>query len=628
MLKLAHAFDRGKREWIDGTEKMLSSIPQVFPFFRKGGPFIQHGRENSLSSATSLENDSSSTPLKVITDREVYRPGDLIIATVEVHNGKCLVDSNARSELGLDVRDAIQIEHLIVEVKGIEKLDTQWVVTQKPSPGAKQRRGERAIFDSTPTSVVSNMTLGPGCTKTYLIRVALPKVLPPSFRGTVARYLYYLVVILRGRRVNFKNDHSLSQFTPLHLESRIPLNIWTLPNNSGVMNEDGQSKDYLGANGIVPTSPLRVEIFWKEKENDSDWARANELMCGTEDDYGGNSHVKGSLDLLFERSLVLQSPVATPRSSFHAEQSGFGSFRMPSPLTDFSSEPVYEAGGDASSQFGTLADRPSFRRKPGHPHMNSGSHSLYPLNHQPGNTSVSSGTAEFNKQLEPSNIEPVIGASPSETFIRGRSYNIRIEDQVLVRFSPKNSDSTYYFGDTIGGVLTFFHEEGPRRCLEVSVTLETLETVNPAFIHPSRKQSPVITKIQSDYHEVVADIVQTHFMFSIPMDGPMSFSTPHVSLQWVLRFEFETTSKHVDWTKYEHPLLIEEREKGEWVLPITVQAPLSRTHVALTRKERLFSPNGFWVGSPGSAGRTQTHSSFLSGWETSNGGDGTSNYVG
>lgn len=271
---------------------MLSSIPQVFPFFRKGGPFIEHGRENSFSSATSLENDSSSI-LKVSTDREVYRPGDLIIATVEVHNGKCLVGNNARSELSLDVRDAIQIENLIVEVKGIEKLDTQWVITQKPSPGAKQRRGERVIFGSTPTSVVSNMTLGSGCTKSYLIRVALPKVLPPSFRGTVARYLYYFAVTLHGRHVNFKNDHNLNQFTPLHLESRNPINVWTLPNNSGVMNEDGQSKDYLGTNGIVPTSPLHVEIFWKEKENDSDWARANELICGTEDDYAGNSHVKG-----------------------------------------------------------------------------------------------------------------------------------------------------------------------------------------------------------------------------------------------------------------------------------------------------------------------------------------------
>lgn len=70
-----------------------------------------------------------------------------------------------------------------------------------------------------------------------------------------------------------------------------------------------------------------------------------------------------------------------------------------------------------------------------------------------------------------------------------------MDDQVLLRFSPKNSESTYYFSDMvgavlidisdtlydlifffflvlliliqIGGTLTFFHEEGARRCLEV-----------------------------------------------------------------------------------------------------------------------------------------------------------------
>ena len=48
--------------------------------------------------------------------------------------------------MGLDVIDEIQIENLIVEVKGIEKLDTQWVITQNPSPGEKQRRGKTCIW--------------------------------------------------------------------------------------------------------------------------------------------------------------------------------------------------------------------------------------------------------------------------------------------------------------------------------------------------------------------------------------------------------------------------------------------------------------------------------------------------
>lgn len=183
----------------------------------------------------------------------------------------------------------------------------------------------------------------------------------------------------------------------------------------------------------------------------------------------------------------------------------------------------------------------------------------------------------------------------SEGFIRGKSYNIRLDDQVLLKFSPKNSDSTHYFSDVIGGTLTFFHEEGARRCLEISVTLETSETINRRFIHPSRRNSPTITKVQSDHHEVVADLVQTSFLFSVPMDGPMSFSTPHVSVQWVLRFEFFTTPKHVDWSKYEHPLLIEGRERTEWVLPITVHAPPPRTSASSTRSEKLFSLDPLWV---------------------------------
>lgn len=170
-----------------------------------------------------------------------------------------------------------------------------------------------------------------------------------------------------------------------------------------------------------------------------------------------------------------------------------------------------------------------------------------------------------------------------------------MDDQVLLRFSPKNSESTYYFSDMIGGTLTFFHEEGARRCLEVLITLETSETINRRFVHPSRRNSPTITKIQSDHHEVVADLVQTSFLFSIPMDGPMSFSTPYVSVQWALRFEFLTTPKHVQWTRYEHPLLIEGRDKSEWVLPITVHAPPSGAPAGHNRNDKHFSLEPLWV---------------------------------
>lgn len=48
--------------------------------------------------------------------------------------------------------------------------------------------------------------------------------------------------------------------------------------------------------------------------------------------------------------------------------------------------------------------------------------------------------------------------------------------------------------------------------------------------------------------------------------------------------------------RYEHPLLIEGREKTEWVLPITVHAPPPRGAPASgTRSEKLFSLDPMWV---------------------------------
>lgn len=132
----------------------------------------------------------------------------------------------------------------------------------------------------------------------------------------------------------------------------------------------------------------------------------------------------------------------------------------------------------------------------------------------------------------------------AEGFTRGRSYNIRIDDQVLLRFSPKNSDSTYYFGDMVlkfvllhllcvavrivclssfiadwwsaflfswnwkaevpwgkrlSNVCKFVwlgHSNYNQLIFsQVSITLETSETINPRALHPSRRGSPTITKV-------------------------------------------------------------------------------------------------------------------------------------
>ncbi|KAI3910556.1 hypothetical protein MKW98_027838 [Papaver atlanticum] len=523
----------------------------------------------------SVEN-SLSPSLRLQLDKDVYRPGDLVSVTIEIHN-PCNSTDNSETQHEDDDACSLLVERLGFEIEGTEKLDTQWFSMQRPFSGTKHRRGEQVFLDCSTPHVISNQIVSSGATKTYIVRTELPDSIPPSYRGTTIRYFYCVRTTLSGRFLALERGsrRDLMKETVL-LEDRIPLQIWVSQKTSGLLNENQ-------SDGILQATNIPMDIYWKEKDSDSEWARANETSDGGEEGYDSSrdetlsvssyNPSKGNLNKAFGSSLSLQSAASrfSNRDVLHlqGERSSLSSY-LALPHVSVA-EVIYDSSGDVLSPDkkspAVLSPSPSTQRK--HPFS-------------PGEDTIVPPVAETS--------EPVA----SEGFVRGRSYNIRLDDQVLLRFSPKNSDSTYYFSDMIGGTLTFLHEEGARRCLEVSITLETSETISQQFVHPSRRNAPMITKIQSDRYEVVADLVQTSFLFSIPMDGPMSFATPLVSVQWALRFEFFTTPKKVDWTRYEHPLLIEGRDKGEWVLPITVHAPPPRAQPAHTRSERPDSLGPMW----------------------------------
>lgn len=79
--------------------------------------------------------------LKLKTDKQVYWTGDPVILTIEITNPHP-ISNNADSESAL----SLLVECLSFEIKGIEKLDTQWFATQKPLRGSKQRRGFEFFF--------------------------------------------------------------------------------------------------------------------------------------------------------------------------------------------------------------------------------------------------------------------------------------------------------------------------------------------------------------------------------------------------------------------------------------------------------------------------------------------------
>ncbi|XWS63313.1 hypothetical protein CRYUN_Cryun06bG0084600 [Craigia yunnanensis] len=510
--------------------------------------FFGGGVSNKVGNSVEGDKSELNPTLKLQTDRDVYRPGDSVYVTIEICNP--LTTGNAGS-----IVPSLLIERLGFEIKGIEKLDTQWFATQKPLAGTKQRRD--------------------------VLRAVLPSIIPPSYKGATIRYLYYIKSTLYVRWLILENGHSSEESVKdlTEVEARVPLQVWVTQKRNGLVIKDGQS------DGIAPATTILTDIYWKEMDGDSEWARVSDMYDGVEEGYESSrdeissvssfNPSKENLYKTFGSSLSLQSSAA--RSSNRDGPYHDGDRLSLSSNVGLPQLSVAEVLYDSSADI-LPADKSSAF--------------LSPSQQQTPTKSLAADdiTGLFSAP-SPGATESVA----SEGFIRGRSYNIRMDDQVLLRFSPKNSESTYYFSDMIGGTLTFFHEEGARRCLEVSVTLETSETINRRFVHPSRRNSPTITKVQSDHHEVVSDLVQTSFLFSIPMDGPMSFSTPHVSVQWALRFEFFTTPKNVDWTRYEHPLLIEGRDKSEWVLPITVHAPPPGTPATHARNEKPFSLEPLWV---------------------------------
>ncbi|CAO2814034.1 unnamed protein product [Amaranthus hypochondriacus] len=501
-----------------------------------------------------------SPSLKLETDKNVYRPGDEVLITITIQNPN---DPSNSHEITSSSERSLLVERLSFELQGVEKLDTQWFTTQKPLPGTKLRKGEHVFLDCSTKSLVSNQIISSGATKKYVVQTVLPSLIPPSYRGTTIRYMYYVRSTLSGQWLLMENGHSERNMAQsiTEVDTRVPLQIWVTQKASGLLTEEGQT------DGIVPIQTVQTDIYWKEIDGDSEWVRANDIYDGGEEGYDSSrddvlsvSSYNPSRDSIYKAF----------GSSLSLQGSASRSFREP--LHAEADEVLHNSSGDILSSKIPHVISPKLQR--GYPKTSS---------------------KDEDKRGSSSPIE-IPESVASEGYIRGRSYNIKLDDQVLLRFSPKKSDSNYYFSDMIGGTLTFFHEDETRRCLEVSITLEISETINRRFVHPSRRNSPTLTKVHSDHHEIVADMVQTSFLFSIPMDGPMSFSTPHVSVQWALRFEFFTTPRNIDWNRYGHPLMVEGRDKCEWFLPITVHAPPSGPAPAHPRTtNNLSSLQPFWL---------------------------------
>nr|KYP56260.1 hypothetical protein KK1_002497 [Cajanus cajan] len=214
-------------------------LPSRFSFFGGG--------DSHVSNSAPKGEELSPPTLKLETDKLVYRPGDPVVVTIQISN-----PSSGYSFL---------MERLSFEIKGIEKLDTQWFATQKPLPGSKQRRGEHAFLECSTPVLVANQIVNAGASKSYVVRMLLPSIIPPSYKGSNIRYLYYVKSAFTGGWIIFENGQSRaeSKNDVTDVEVRIPLQIW-INQKSITMDDD-----------IVPLTAVQLDIFWKEMDGDADW---------------------------------------------------------------------------------------------------------------------------------------------------------------------------------------------------------------------------------------------------------------------------------------------------------------------------------------------------------------------
>ncbi|XP_038904899.1 uncharacterized protein LOC120091119 isoform X2 [Benincasa hispida] len=186
------------------------------------------------ASADKVENSAKSEVfpgLKLRSDKDVYRPGDPVVVTIEICSSVAQFDCS------------LLIERLSFEIIGLQKLDAQWFSTQKPIPGSKQRRGEHVFMDCSVQSIVSNQIISSGATKSYVVRSMLPTCIPPSYKGATIRYMYYVKSTLLGRWLSQENgrSHKESLRDQIEMETRVPLQVWVTQKTNGMLMEEGQN---------------------------------------------------------------------------------------------------------------------------------------------------------------------------------------------------------------------------------------------------------------------------------------------------------------------------------------------------------------------------------------------------
>ncbi|KAI9231264.1 MAG: Rgp1-domain-containing protein [Podila humilis] len=97
----------------------------------------------------------------------------------------------------------------------------------------------------------------------------------------------------------------------------------------------------------------------------------------------------------------------------------------------------------------------------------------------------------------------------------------------------------FKLGETVHGVISFTTREIPT--YQISITLETVEAIEPNYACRSAAQTAKLTKrVHAELHESCIDTMRTSFALCIPPTATPEFKTSTLTLKWYVRVEFIT----------------------------------------------------------------------------------------
>jgi len=430
-----------------------------------------------------------------------------------------------------------ELKELDIKFTGIERTDASWIApsyrSSLPPINTDKRRVQRHLVNARLQAAAQGDFSFSSSIRKFIIRFQLPLWLPPTYKGTAARFHYSLSVTVSHFNSTKHDNPSTTTTTTIETTSiKIPIKLNPLllltKHHSNI--DSKQQTDIL-EEALLHSNPdtcMSVKCW--------------EVGTGTSVHDAVDHIAKIALEHASMNCMSPSSPGRRPTIDFNSTN-GIGAMM----------------GGVALSSSSSL------------------------LRMHKSTTAAAVGSqVELNQSLAAADDDNDEDRKNMNTATRieahtghgSRSYGLRLGSSPVVRVNlAPPLEGVLCAGSTVAGTLDFSEsyagttcdvndsQKKGTKCIQVQISLESEETVQPKWQKKKNASSSaagmVFRNVQDELFEVTIDTELTSFVFSLPQDSLPGFSCSLISFRWLLRFTFT--------------VMVGSRvEELEWVLPLEI----------------------------------------------------------